>query len=376
MLEEARVIGELARDGQPPRRTIVYASWDGEEPGLLGSTEWVEDHADELSRKVVAYINTDGSGRGFLGMGGSHTLQSFINQVARSVTDPQTGVSVWDRLQARQSVGGGREPGDASDMKISPLGSGSDYTPFLQHLGIASLNLGFGGESGGGSYHSQFDSFDHFTRFGDPGFAYGAALSKVTARATLRLANADILPFRFGPFVKNVETYRDEVMALLKSTRKETERRNALVAADAYTLAADPTRTYVAPGARKSVPYISFAPLQNAIGQLEESAKAYDTAAAARNGESPEASAALSVALMGTERAMTSEDGLPRRPWFRHQIYAPGFYTGYGVKTLPGIREAIEQRDWDEASEQVERIAATLTRLAEQIDEATALIGG
>jgi len=376
MLEEARVIGQLARDGQRPRRTIVYASWDGEEPGLLGSTEWVEDHADELSRKVVAYINTDGSGRGFLGMGGSHTLQSFINQVARSVTDPQTGVSVWDRLQAAQSVRGGREPGDMSDMKISPLGSGSDYTPFLQHLGIASLNLGFGGESGGGSYHSQFDSFDHFIRFGDPGFAYGAALSKVTARATLRLANADILPFRFGPFVKNVETYRDEVMALMESTRKETERRNALVAADAYTLAADPTHTYVAPEARKPVPYISFAPLQNAIGRLEESAKAYDTAVAATDGESPEASAALSAALIGTERAMTSTDGLPRRPWFRHQIYAPGFYTGYGVKTLPGVREAIEQRDWDEAAEQVERIAATLTRLADQIDGATALVGG
>jgi len=261
-------------------------------------------------------------------------------------------------------------------MKISPLGSGSDYTPFLQHLGIASLNLGFGGESGGGSYHSQFDSFDHFIRFGDPGFAYGAALSKVTARATLRLANADILPFRFGPFAKNVETYRDEVMALLESTRTETERRNALVAAGAYTLAADPTETYVAPEARDEVPYIAFAPLQNAIMRLEESAKAYDAAVAATNGEPPEATARLNAALFGTERAMTSTDGLPRRPWFRHQIYAPGFYTGYGVKTLPGIREAIEQRDWDEATEQVERIAATLMRVADEIDEATALIGG
>jgi len=392
MMEEARAIGELARAGHPPRRTIVFASWDAEEPGLLGSTEWAEHHADVLRARAVAYINTDGSGRGFLGIGGSHTLQTFVNQIARSVDDPQTGVSVWDRLQAAQSVGGTREPGATSDMDISPLGSGSDYTPFLQHLGIASLNLGFGGESGGGSYHSQFDSFDHYKRFGDPGFAYGAALAKTTARATLRLANADVLPFRFGPFVSNVETYLDEVMALLESKRKETERRNALVAADAYTLSADPTETYVAPEAEDEVPFIGFAPVQNAIARLETSARAYDTAfdaalsghgaggtpmpAGADGGVHADLLGRLNAALIGTERAMTREDGLPRRPWFRHQIYAPGFYTGYGVKTLPGIREAVEERKWDEAVEQVERLAGTLERVADRIDEAAALLGG
>ncbi|MDH3733087.1 MAG: M28 family peptidase, partial [Gemmatimonadota bacterium] len=381
MMEEARVIAELARAGQPPRRTIVYGSWDAEEPGLLGSTEWVEHHADELRRKVVAYINTDGSGRGFLGVGGSHTLQTFINQIARSVEDPQTSVSVWDRLHAAQSVGGAREPGDASDIAISPLGSGSDYTPFLQHLGIASLNLGFGGESGGGSYHSQFDSFDHYTRFGDPGFMYGAALSKLTARATLRLANADVLPFRFGPFVANLQTYRDEVMALLETTREETARGNALIEAGAYTLSADPTKTYVAPDAQEEVPYLNFAPVQNAIARLVESAKAYDQAVGTALGahelsdvEEGDRAAHLEIitelnaALIATERVMTRDDGLPRRPWFRHQIYAPGFYTGYGVKTLPGIREAIEERGWGEAAQQVERLAETLERLADQID--------
>lgn len=387
MMEEARLIGELARAGYPPRRTVVFGSWDAEEPGLLGSTEWAEHHGDELREKAVAYINTDGSGRGFLGMGGSHTLQKFINQVARSVEDPQTGVSVWDRLHAAQSVGGGREPGDASDIAISPLGSGSDYTPFLQHLGIASLNLGFGGESGGGSYHSQFDSFDHYTRFGDPGFRYGAALSQITSRATLRLANADILPFRFGPFVSNVKTYRDEVMALLEATRASTERRNALVEAGAYTLSADPTQTYVAPGAQEEVPYLSFAPLQNAISRLEKSAAAFDAAVdaalASHNlSDVPQADRAghleiiqsLNATLIATERAMTRDDGLPRRSWFRHQIYAPGFYTGYGVKTLPGIREAIEQRGWDEAAEQIPRVAGTLERLADRIDEALAIV--
>ncbi|MFV1988100.1 MAG: transferrin receptor-like dimerization domain-containing protein [Gemmatimonadota bacterium] len=389
MMEEARAIGELARSGQPPRRTIIYASWDAEEPGLIGSTEWAEHHADELRQKAVAYINTDGTGRGFLGMGGSHTLQTFINQIARSVEDPQTGVSVWDRLQANRAVGGGREPGDTSDIDIRPLGSGSDYTPFLQHLGIASLNLGFGGESGGGSYHSQFDSFDHYTRFGDPGFEYGAALARVTARATLRLANADILPFRFGPFVANVKTYRDEVMELLETTRKETERRNALVAANAYSLSADPTRTYVAPDTQDDVPYLSFAPLQNAVARLAESAEAYDKAVEAAltthsAADIPETDLAghmaiveaINAALIGTERAMTREDGLPRRSWFRHQIYAPGYYTGYGVKTLPGIREAIEQREWIEAAEQVPRVAETLERIADQIDEATARMSG
>ena len=395
MLEEARVIGLLAREGMRPRRTIVYGSWDAEEPGLLGSTEWVEHHADELRAKAVAYINTDGSGRGFLSMGGSHTLQSFINDVARSVTDPQTGVSVWERLHAARAVGGSRRADDASDITISPLGSGSDYTPFLQHLGIASLNLSFGGESGGGSYHSQYDSFDHYTRFGDPGFQYGAALAKTTARATLRLANAEVLPLRFSPFVANVRTYRDEVMALLEDTREQTERRNALVASNAYTLAADPTKTYVPPEVRDEVPFLNFAPVQNAITRLEASAAAYDAAydamraahaagGDAAGGGSGAAEMAdhagvqrrLNAALIRTERLMTREDGLPRRNWFRHQIYAPGFYTGYGVKTLPGIREAIEERAWDEASAQVERLAGTLAVLADKIDEAAALLSG
>ena len=395
MMEEARAIGELARAGMRPRRTIIFGSWDAEEPGLIGSTEWVEHHADELRAKTVAYINTDGSSRGFLGMGGSHTLQSFINGVARSVTDPQTGVSVWERLHASRAVGGGRRADDASDITISPLGSGSDYTPFLQHLGIASLNLGFGGEGGGGSYHSQYDSFDHYTRFGDPGFQYGAALAKTTARATLRLANADVIPLRFSPFVNNVKSYRDEVMALLDETREQTERRNALVASDAYTLAADPTKAYVPPEAQDEVPFLNFAPVQNAITRLEASAAAYDAAydamwaahaAAAAGGdgggsgddmtEHGDVQQRLNAALIQTERLMTHEDGLPRRNWFRHQIYAPGFYTGYGVKTLPGIREAIEERGWDEASAQVERLAGTLTRLADKIDEATSLLRG
>ena len=389
MMEEARLIGELAKAGMRPARTIVYGSWDAEEPGLLGSTEWAEHHADELRAKTVAYINTDGSGRGFLRMGGSHTLQSFINQVARSVRDPQTGVSVWERLHAARATAGSREPGDNSNMRISPLGSGSDYTPFLQHLGIASLNLSFGGESGGGSYHSQYDSFDHYTRFGDPGFQYGAALAQTTALATLRLANADIIPLQFSPFAENVKRYFDEVAELLGEMREATERRNALLASNAFTLAADPTKTYVPPDSQEAVPFVNFAPLQNAIRRLDESAAAYDEAyraawAAHSSGgdgspdgadEHASRQQRLNALLIRSERLMTHDEGLPRRGWFRHQIYAPGFYTGYGVKTLPGVREAIEQRDWDEASEQAERLATVLDRLAETIDEASGLLG-
>ncbi len=390
MMEEARAIGALAKQGIRPLRTVVFASWDAEEPGLLGSTEWAEHHADDLRQKTVAYINTDGSGRGFLGMGGSHTLQSFINEVAKSVEDPQTGVSVWERLHAVQSLSGSRHPNATSDIEINPLGSGSDYTPFLQHLGIASLNLGFGGENGGGSYHSQYDSFDHYSRFGDPGFHYGVALAMITARTTLRLANADVLPFQFSPFVEHVKTYRDELIALLDESRIETDRHNALITSNAYILASDPSKTYVPPAVKDEVPFLNFAPIQNVIARLEESAKSYDSnyaAMIASHGSMSEATATmmseygdalrqLNELLVATERAMTRDDGLPRRPWFRHQIYAPGFYTGYGVKTLPGIREAIEEGAWDEASRQVERLAETIDGLADKIDEATAMLPG
>jgi N-acetylated-alpha-linked acidic dipeptidase len=272
LMEEARVIGELAREGHRPRRTVLFGSWDAEEPGLLGSTEWVEDHAAELREKLVAYINTDGSGRGFLGMGGSHALEPLINQVARAVTDPQTGVSVSDRLRARRRAGGEREADTRSDLRISPLGSGSDYTPFLQHLGIASLNLGFGGENAGGSYHSAYDSYEYYVRFGDPGFAYGATLAKVAGRVTLRLANADILPFRYTAFADNVSGYVDEVVELADARRMAAERERSLISDGVYGLAADPTKTYVTPSPPAAVPHLSFAPLLNARESLVSAA--------------------------------------------------------------------------------------------------------
>ncbi|HKP69185.1 MAG TPA: transferrin receptor-like dimerization domain-containing protein [Pyrinomonadaceae bacterium] len=374
MMEEARGIAQLAKSGWKPKRTIVFASWDAEEEGLIGSTEWAEQYADELRQKAAVYINTDGNGRGFLGMGGSHTLEKFMNEVAKSVTDPQTKMTVWERTRANQIVNGSpasrKETLERNDLRIYPLGSGSDYTPFLQHLGIASLNIGFGGEDGGGSYHSIYDSFDHYTKFGDPGLAYGIALSKVCGHATLRLANADTLPFEFSNLAETVNTYVGEVTRLADTMRDETRTMNQAISSGMLKAVQDPTETFIVPAEKAAVPFLNFAPLQNSIARLNESAKNYQTAAKGKSTSSP----ALDIALYRTERALTRSQGLPRRDWFRHQIYAPGFYTGYGVKTLPGIREAIEQRDWKEAEEQIGIVSQILNGLAAEIDKATVLL--
>ncbi|HEX8248184.1 MAG TPA: transferrin receptor-like dimerization domain-containing protein [Pyrinomonadaceae bacterium] len=377
LMEEARAVGELAKTGWKPKRTIVYAAWDAEEPGLLGSTEWAEFHADELRQKAVVYINSDSNGRGFLGVGGSHTLEKFANEIAKNVVDPQTKISVWQRLKALQVVNGSpaarREVLERSDLRIYALGSGSDYTPFLQHLGIASFNIGFGGEDGGGSYHSVYDSFDHFTRFGDPNFDYGIALSKVCGRTTLRFANAEILPFEFTNFADTVSNYIREVTALADNLREETKMTNRMISDGMISAVQDPTETFVAPKPKTEVPFLNFAPLQNSLAKLQESAKNYQTAS--KNKQlSPAAQKSLGEILYRTERALTRREGLPRRSWFRHQIYAPGFYTGYGVKTLPAVREAIEQRDWKEASEQIEIVARTIENFAAEIDKATNLL--
>ncbi|MFN2501966.1 MAG: M28 family metallopeptidase [Pyrinomonadaceae bacterium] len=372
-MEEARAIGELVKTGWRPKRTIVYAAWDAEEQGLIGSTEWVETHADELRRKAVVYINTDSNGRGFLGIGGSHTLEKFINEVGRDIPDPQTKMTVWERSRASLIVNGSSaqrsEVTSRGDMRISALGSGSDYTPFLQHLGIASLNIGFGGEDGGGSYHSIYDSFDHFSRFGDPGFAYGVALAKVCGHAVLRLANAETLPFEFTNFADTINVYVGEVTRLADTMRDETNQTNRLIGNGMWSAVQDPTDRLTIPKVRDVVPYINFAPLQNALVRLQSSARSYERASAGRQ-LSAAAQKNLDEVLYRTERVLTRTEGLPRRDWFRHQIYAPGFYTGYGVKTLPGVREALEQRDWREASEQIAIVARTIENLAAEIDKA------
>ena len=362
LMEEARAVGELAKAGKKPKRTIVYCAWDAEEPGLIGSTEWVEDHQDLLKEKAVVYINTDGNGRGFLGVGGSHTLETMVQEIASDIEDPQTGVSLVERRAAAAKVSG-RD----SSFGLSALGSGSDYTPFIQHTGIPSLNLGFGGESSGGEYHTIFDSYTHYTRFKDPGFEYGVTLAKTAGHITLRMANADILPFELNAWYKTVSEYMDEVIETTNSMRKQAEKQQQLVAEKAYVLAADPKDNLKAPTAESDVPYLDFSPLQNALASVKASVQGFSktdfTSLSASKQEM------VNAKLKDLEKALLSDSGLPRRPWFKHQIYAPGFYTGYGVKTLPGVREAIEQKNFEEAQEQIEKLAKTFITFKSKLDE-------
>lgn len=364
LLEEAYAVGELMKTGWRPKRTMVFCGWDAEEPGLLGSTEWVEDHAKELQEKTVVYINSDGNSRGFLGAGGSHALETFVTEVARDIEDPQTKVSVLERKKAQEaaragSVAAKKAALSSKGLKLGALGSGSDYSPFFQHLGIPSLNIGYGGEGEGGSYHSIYDSYDHYARFKDPGFAYCHALAKTTGRAALRMANADIVPFDFRSLHKTIQGYAGEVMALTDQLRETTAVENQLIAEKKYVLAADPTEVYHAPTAKEPVPYLDFSSLQNALSAFEKAANSNASAIAKQQG-----SASLNQVLYKAEQVLLSPNGLPRRAWYRHTIYAPGFYTGYGVKTLPGIREAIEQREWKEAQEQIKITAAAIQDLA------------
>ena len=383
MLEEARALAELHRQGWQPKRTIVFATWDGEEPGLLGSTEWVETHAELLQEVAAVYVNSDSNQRGFLHAGGSHTLEKFMNEVARDVTDPERKVSVAERAHAqrlaRAGAGERREVRNRVDARLEALGSGSDFTPFLQHLGIASLNLGYGGEGNGGSYHSIYDSFDHFTRFCDPDFAYGIALAQTAGRVVMRLADADVLPLEFGAFADTLDRYVGELVKLADDLREETREKNRLLREHTFELAADPRETYVAPEPKSEVPFVNFAPLQNAAGKLQSAARAYAATSAGLKGPGGALPPAdlrrqLDTILLKMEQVLLRPEGLPRRPWYQHMIYAPGFYTGYGVKTLPGVREALEERNWTEVAEQVEATARVLENYALEIDRARKLI--
>lgn len=340
VLEEARAFGELLKQGWKPKRTMIFCAWDGEEPGLLGSTEWVEEHAEELKRKAVVYINTDSTSKGTLSVGGSHTLETFVNDVARSVRDPKGTGTVWDAVQSRraaqaQSEEQKRELARRAGFRISALGSGSDYTAFIDHLGIASLNIGFGGDGGGGIYHSIYDSFAWYTRFSDGTFEYSRALAQVGGTMMLRLADATILPFEFTNLAETIGGYVDEVGKLPH-------------------------------------PGVDLSPLQKSLSRLQQAANGYERAlrAVSLNKGQVNEVRELNALLYQSERALLSDAGLPRREWFKHQIYAPGFYTGYGVKTLPGVREALEQKNWTEANAQARVIAEAIERIAGKIDVA------
>ncbi|MEO8369034.1 MAG: transferrin receptor-like dimerization domain-containing protein [Candidatus Solibacter sp.] len=382
VLEEMRGLGALLKQGWRPKRTIVYCAWDGEEPGLLGSTEWAEAHAEELQRKAAVYLNSDSNGRGFFQVEGSHTLEKFMNGVAREIEDPETKTTVWKRMQAVRVARDG-DPADRmearnrADLRIGALGSGSDYTAFLDHLGIASVNMGFGGEDGGGIYHSIYDDFYWYTHFSDKDFVYGRALAQTAGTAVMRLAGAELLPLDFGNFTDTLFRYIDEVQRLARGQREQIIERNRQIDDGVFSLVNDPRKPRKVPAKEAVPPFLNFAPLENGFAALQRNARAYDEALAkaAENGGEVLARASLrevNARLIAIERAMTLREGLPNRDWFKHQIYAPGFYTGYGVKTLPAVRESIEQKDWKLAEEQIGKVGKVLENTGEAIQGATA----
>ena len=387
-IEEARALGELYKQGWRPKRTIIYASWDGEEPGLLGSTEWAETHADSLAAHAVAYLNSDTNGRGYLGVEGSHSLEDFVNGVGRDITDPETNVSSWKRLQALEILNGNADA-RSGDLHIGALGSGSDYTPFLQHLGIASLNLGYGGEDDGGIYHSIYDDFYWYTHFSDTSFVYGRALAQAMGTTVMRLADAEVLPFVFTNLAATTHRYIDDLQQLRDRRAKEiTERRQRLLDS-VFALASDPRDPVKAPHTDTPPPRFDFAPLLDAQDSLSAAAtrfeKAYvswrDHGGVMQSGSPGGSDARSSLSevnhlLMRAERVLMLTAGLKNRPWYKHSLYAPGFYTGYGVKTMPGIREAIEQGEWGSVNGEIARVAAALTRETALLREAAGLLEG
>ena len=371
-MEEMRALGELLKQGWKPERTIIYAFWDGEEPGLLGSTEWAETHAKELQQHAVAYINSDGNGRGTMSAEGSHSLENFVNNVMKDIVDPETKMTVWQRRHLTEIS---RAPAERKaalrarpDMRIAALGSGSDYTVFTDHLGVASLNLGFGGEDqGGGQYHSIYDDFYYYTHFQDTDFAYGKALAQTAGTMVMRLADAEVLPFRFTNFADTIHNYITEIKKLATDQREEIKERNTQIEDGTFVAIRDPKKKMNPPVREPLPPYFNFAPLDNAADELTRAADAYEKAITAAGDRAP---ASVNAKLIQSERLLIDAAGLPNRPWFENLIYAPGFYTGYGVKTIPGVREAIEQKRSQEVDQQMQRVAKALQTQADLLDAA------
>jgi N-acetylated-alpha-linked acidic dipeptidase len=386
LLEEARALGELVKQGWKPRRTIIYCAWDGEEPMLLGSTEWAETHADELQAHAAVYINTDGNDRGLLQMGGSHSLEQFINGVARDIDDPETHMSVWKRDQLNKIAEAStpderQELRQRADLRIEALGSGTDYTAFLDHLGIASLDLAYAGEDREGIYHSVYDDFYWYTHFSDRDFVYGRALAQTVGSSVMRLADAEVLPFEFVNLADTVDEYRKNLEKLLAKKQDEIREQNQELEEGVFTAANDPRRPSVAPIKEEIPPHLNFAPLENAVDALTRSAKHYRDALAKKQATLDDAAMASTIAavnreLIESERRLTSADGLPRRSWYKHLLYAPGVYTGYGVKTIPGVREGIEQKRYAEADQEIVRVSKALENEAALIEAAAHELDG
>jgi len=379
-LEEARVLGELHQQGWTPKRTIIYCAWDGEEPGLLGSVEWVETHVDELKKHAATYVNSDSNERGFLHVGGTQDLQSVVGAVAHDVTDPEKHISVWERAHLRAIVHAkdAEERGKLrkrNDLVVTELGDGSDYTAFQDFAGISSLNVGFGGEDEGDQYHSIYDDFYWYTHFADTDFSYERALAQTAGSIVLRIADSDLLPFDYSPQADAIAQYESDLEKLLKDRQEEIGERNQEIQEGAFIATADPHKTFVPPPIETIPPFMNFAPMKNSIESLKKSAERYSKALAkfqsAADGSISRASLdTVNADLLGIARLFLNEKGLPERPWFKNQIYAPGAYTGYGAKPVAAVREYMDQKKWKEADDQIPMVAEVINNISTGINKA------
>ena len=385
VLEEARMLGVIHKQGWNPKRTIIYCAWDGEEPGLLGSTEWVETHLEELQKHAVAYINSDSNGRGYFRASGTHDLERLINDVAREVHDPEKSMSVWQRtrLQRIATAANAEERAEVrkrADLRISPLGDGSDYAAFQDHAGVSALNIGFGGEDDSTAYHSIYDDFYWFTHFRDTDFSYGRALAQTGGTAVMRLADADVIPFDYTAEADVIAKFVTELEKLLKEKQDEITETNLELQEGVFNATADPRKTFVPPNAKPVPPYVNFAPLKNGVESIKKSAERYDAALAgwrkAGSDMPSQVVLALNADLLRIQRAFLTEQGLPERHWFKHQVYAPGTYTGYGAKPIAAVREYMDQEEWKKAEAQVPMVGQVLENVAAAIDKAAADLEG
>ncbi len=380
MLEEARMLGELKREGWVPKRTIIYCAWDGEEPGLLGSVEWVETHLDDLKKHAVAYINSDSNERGYLFAGGTQDLQSFISGVARDVQDPETHISVFQRAHL-SSIADAKDAEERKDLRrrddlvVTALGDGSDFTAFQDLAGISTLDIGFGGEDDGDQYHSIYDDFYWYTHFLDTDFVYGRAMAQTGGTAMMRLADADLVPVSYSPQAEAIAKYEDDLEKMLKDKQDEFTERNLQLQEGVFAAIADPRKTSVPPPVETVPPYMNFAPMKNSIDLLKKSAERYSKALSNWQAKGFPALAAPSVDainadLLKVSRLFLNEKGLPERPWFKNQIYAPGAYTGYGAKPIAAVREYMDEKKWREAEAQVPQVAQVIENAAAGIGKA------
>jgi N-acetylated-alpha-linked acidic dipeptidase len=378
-LEEARMLGELHKQGWSPKRTIVYCAWDGEEPGLLGSTEWVETHLDELRKRAAAYLNTDGNERGFFDAGGTQDLQTIISAIARDVNDPEKNISIFERAHLRSILNAKDAEERAqirkrTDLRVEALGDGSDFTAFQDFAGIPTLNIGFGDEDEGDQYHSIYDDFYWYTHFVDTDFSYGRALAQAAGTTMMRVADADLLPYDYSPQAEAIAKYESDLEKLLKDKQDEFTERNLELQEGVFSATADPHKTSVPPPAEIVPPFMNFAPMKNSIEALKKSADRYSKALARFKSSgatiSPQSLAAVNADLLGISRLFLNEKGLPERPWFKNQIYAPGAYTGYGAKPVAAVREYMDEKKWQQADAQIPMVAQVIENIAAGINKA------